>query len=74
MKLRTVRQAVGRVGPDVALAAQHVRRALERLEDDAADDVADGVQAELEREDDTEVAAAAAQRPEAARGARRRSR
>jgi hypothetical protein len=57
-------QLVGSLGHDLAVTAQVLGGLLQRLQDHAADDVPHRVHAELERGDDAEVAAAAAQRPE----------
>ena len=54
----------GTPGDPLAPGVQHLGRALEREEHDAGVDLADREQVELERGDDAEVAAAAAQRPE----------
>ena len=59
------RQLVGRLGDEVAVEAQHLGRVLERVVDRAGQHGrADRVQPVLERRDDAEVAAAAAQAPE----------
>ena len=59
-----MRQFVRRVGGEVPEELQQLGRALARVHDHPAQDGADRVQLELERGDDPEVAAAAAQRPE----------
>ena len=59
------RQLVGRVVHDIAEQAQQFAPALGRVHHEAAEDLGpDRVQRELDRGDDAEVAAAAAQRPE----------
>jgi len=58
-------ELVGRFGDEVPVEAQRVGRVLGRPEDGSGHHGrADGVQRKLERGDDTEVAAAASQRPE----------
>ena len=61
---REAAELLGRVLDELAVEAQHVARVLDLEEHRAAVDVLDRVQAELERRDDAEVPAAAAQRPE----------
>ena len=58
------RQLVRRAGDRVAPAREHARGVLERVGDVELEHVGpERVQAQLERRDDAEVAAAAAQRP-----------
>ena len=58
-------QLVGRGAHELAVELQHLRRARERMDHEAADDHRpDRVQPVLERGDDAEVAAAAADGPE----------
>ena len=54
----------GALGQELAVGREHLGGLLDRPERRAADDGADLVQAEQERRDDAEVAAAAADRPE----------
>ena len=53
-----------RAGQELAVGAHHLLGLLERPERGSGQDGADGMQSELERGDDAEVAAAAADRPE----------
>ena len=54
----------GTVAHPLAPRVQHLGGALAREEEDAGVDLRDRVELELERGDDAEVAAAAAERPE----------
>ena len=63
-------QLLRRVGDELAVDAHDLAGLIDRVEDRPAVDVVDRVQAELERGDDAEVAAAAAQRPEQVRRSR----
>ena len=65
LELEDRRQLVGRGGGELAVEAQNLRRVVQRVEDRPGEhDRPDRVQAVLERGDDAEVAAAAADAPE----------
>ena len=61
---REASELLGRVGDELAVGAQHVTRVGRLEEQRAAVDVRDRMEPELERRDDAEVPAAAAERPE----------
>src|SRR6185295_14957946 len=58
--LRLVRKRLA----EVAVETKHLARLIERIQHEPAQNLRDGMQAVFERRDDTEVAAAAPERPE----------